>query len=176
MARIYQICQASDAPRLTAEESVRRSLLPFDGSSKRGLIPSDKVQVSEAAPGTDPLSFWSFESGVLVYQETLYNQFATPEDSPYYTFLICGEFITFKSKSAYYVAINPTAIFTDFSTGAQESLTCDSPLFRLRDHAQTDLFCLEGTNCPGNEFKHEYERCGLRGLIFQECWRQGESA
>jgi hypothetical protein len=176
MMRIFQVHPATDLPRLTSEELVKRSFLPFDGSSKRGLNPREKIDVSETSPGVDPLSFWWFEPGVLVYSEALYDQFATLEDSPYYTFLTCGEFITLKSKSAYYVAINPTAMFADFATGAQQSAACNTPLFRLRDHSKTNLFCLEGTDCPGNEFKHEYDRCRLRGLVFQECWCQEISA
>ena len=175
MTRIFQIRVADNAPHLTAEKAVIRSLLPFDGSSKRGLLPDDSIDVSEAVPGAYPYSFWSFEPGVLVYSETLYDQFATPEDSPYYAFVACGEFITLKSRSDYYVAINPTATFADFAAGAQQSVACGCPLFRLRDGADSDLFCLEGSNCPGNEFKHEYDRCRLRGLVFQERWREGES-
>jgi hypothetical protein len=46
----------------------------------------------------------------------------------------------------------------------------NSPIFRLRNYAPTDLFCLSGSRVPGDEFKYSYDKFGFIGLIFEEIW------
>lgn len=45
-----------------------------------------------------------------------------------------------------------------------------APIFRLRGRDPTELYCLSGTQVPGDEFKFCYDQFGFRGFVFEEVW------
>ncbi len=53
-------------------------------------------------------------------------------------------------------------------------LTHSTRLFRITGQPLTDLFCLEGTDVPGDEFKYIYDEAGFKGLDFEPVW-QGDA-
>ncbi|TDU71180.1 hypothetical protein EI77_02302 [Prosthecobacter fusiformis] len=90
----------------------------------------------------------------------------------YYVLSMGNELLAAGDSEFYFRIINPLdfAPASDDPNHSFDLDTFNSPIFRLRDRESTDLFCLSGTEVPGDEFKHNYEQFGFTGLSFEEVW------
>lgn len=61
--------------------------------------------------------------------------------------------------------INPLQVLPALS---EASVLDANKLFRVSGKPPDQIFCLEGTAVPGDEFKSIYDKFGFRGLVFHE--------
>ena len=47
----------------------------------------------------------------------------------------------------------------------------ESTLFKIPETSSSDILCVEGMKDPSDEFKAQVETAGLKGLVFEELWR-----
>jgi len=171
MKKIYRILSAPDAPLLEILENQPYAHLftEFLGESLIGALP-DELLVGRLSNHREWNQFYRIAPGGLAVSEEAWEKCM----NMYY--VITGmnniELVSIRTVEANMRVIIPRDVLP---ATADASLPCDlkyaSSLFRIAGRPKTELFCLEGTEVPGDEFKYVYDKFGFEGLIFEEIWR-----
>ena len=173
---VYRINLAPDAPKVLLPESepYTKGLQELRGQNIVPLLPSGGKewfkgklssyggwnQIYAIAPGGFAVSEESWDHSMSMYYLLEYGDTEIPP--------IVAEECSLR-------IVNPLQILPPARhDGEFCDLTHSTRLFRIAGQPPTDLFCLEGTEVPGDEFKYIYDEAGFKGLEFEAVW-QGDA-
>lgn len=173
---IYRIKLAADAPKVLLPESepYTKRLQELCGQRIVPLLPSGGAewfkgklssyggwnQIYAIAPGGFAVSEESWDHSMSMYYLLEYGDTEIPP--------IVAEECALRIVNVLQI-LPPARHDGEFC-----DLTHSTQLFRIAGQPATDLFCLEGTEVPGDEFKYIYDEAGFEGLEFEPVW-QGDS-
>lgn len=169
MKRLFRIRVSDDAPQLVIdpEAPYASEFTTLDGSSKV-LLSTNKSFIAKPNSNYPWQQVYAVAPGCFALSEEAWEEC----EDIYYLLTLGNELLSAGDSQFAFRIINPTS-FAPPPTDANHPFDLDNfsaPIFRLRNHEPTHLFCLSGTEAPCNEFKHCYDQFGFTGLNFEEVW------
>jgi hypothetical protein len=169
MKHLYRIKINENAPRLLIDPAspYASEFTELDGSLKSQLSPRKEFPAKPSLI-CDWQQIYAVSPGGFALSEKAWEEC----EDIYYVLSMGNELLAAGDGKHYFRIINPVG-FAPPSDNPNRPFDLDnfnSPIFRLRNYAPTDLFCLSGSRVPGDEFKYSYDKFGFIGLIFEEIW------
>jgi hypothetical protein len=162
--KLYRILLSPDAPSVELSSAGLSSTHELHGQSLMGLVPDDHTFRGQLSRHAEWNTFYRGLPGSFAVSEEAWDHCM----NLYYVLEYGGVEIPFiLTEHCSLRLINPVEVIPEITLHA---LNNANVLFRIRGEEETAIFCLEGTDCPGDEFKYIYERFGFNGLEFKEVW------
>lgn len=171
MKRLFRIRVEASAPKLKIDPTApyAAEFEIFDGSRKAQISPKSSFPIID-----EPRYPWQQVLGIAPGAFVLSEEAWEKCEDMYYVLESGNELLAAKNATSYYRIINPL----DFAPPSDDPIfpfnlnSFNAPVFRLKNRNPAELFCLSGSETPGNEFKYTYENFGFTGLSFEEVWRE----
>lgn len=168
MKRVFQIQVSSDAPQLFVTEPTEhvKAFEELRGESMIHLSPTKpfRGKLSEAR---DWNQFYRVAPGGFAISEEAWKRCM---DMYYVVTNNNVELLSVVTEEGLDMRIIHPRQFLEPSSDPNRP--CDlryaNQLFRIRGQPVTNLFCIEGTEVSGDEFRFTYDKFGFRGLEFRE--------
>jgi hypothetical protein len=169
MKRVFEIHVSSDAPTLYIKGPAEHAnaFAELTGKSMIELSPKRpfRGKLSEIQPWNQ---FYRVAPGGFAISEEAWKQCM---DMYYVVTNNNVELLSVAAEGVDMRIIHPRQFVEPSSDlGRPCDLKYANQLFRIRGQPVTRVFCIEGTEVPGDEFRYTYDKFGFKGLEFREIW------
>lgn len=173
MKRLYRIGFSPGCPKLAITLPGAGSIVEaFDGQPLASLSP-DEPFVGTVERECSWSQLYACGEDAVAFTDAAWES----SEDMYYVFSIGGcEILGAQAGDTWFSIINALDFAPRARTAAEPfdvSSSFYAPIFRIHDRPR-QIFCLEGTPVPGDEFKHAYDTHGFQGLTFQEVWSEAD--